>query len=175
MKRLVLLLLAVAVCLGMTACGPAGKVKLSQQFRSDEVEFIKHRGANTVWGSAYLKDRGDGPRTCAGNKVLLVPVTPYSSERMIAHYGNTRAGYTERNKSFENDDPFYLAYTRESVCDEKGRFLFKYVPDGDYFVTSLIVWSGYDPTWRTPITNGAALMRAVSVSGGKETNVTLTH
>ena len=122
-----------------------------------------------------MKSRGDGPRTCAGNKVLLVPVTHYSSERMIVRYGNARSDYTERNISFENDDPFYLSYTRENVCARDGRFIFKNVPDGDYFVTAVIMWSGYDPTWNVAMTNGAALMRRVSVAGGEEVKVTLTH
>ena len=40
MKRL-FLLLSITACLEITACEPAIKVSLTQQFRSDEVEFIR--------------------------------------------------------------------------------------------------------------------------------------
>lgn len=161
MLRIILLLL-VASC--------ATKVKTVSKFDEEQFKKLLSPGKHTVSGSALIRQRNGGVVTCAGGRVALIPVTEYSKERIVAIYGNEEGGYTpvEKKFIFEPDVPGYHSLARSAMCDTQGFFKFENVLEGEYYVTTAIVWhvSNY-------LQSGGGLARKVKVDGSTEAKVTL--
>jgi hypothetical protein len=136
------MLLALAACHIAAAAEP---VALTSTFSADEIAFVKQPGKSTVSGGAVLKLADGSTRNCAGFKVALLPVSAYSSERILKTYGNTREGQIllEQNPpKFTPDVKEYHEMLLEAVCDERGVFRFENVPAGEYFIMAFIIWDG---------------------------------
>ncbi len=151
---------------------------ISSMFDRDKAMKLLEDGSNTVKGSSLLRQRGGGVVTCAGNSVLLIPETPYARERMVALYRNTVKGYTGYNSDygrvvrrirFKPDLPEYYRLMKETTCDAQGYFKFNNVADGNFFVTTSILWEV------SSITQGGILMYYVRVSGGETKEIVLAH
>jgi hypothetical protein len=97
---------------------------------------------------------------------------------MSALYGNTSAGYNRIASARRIvGDVFYAQYHADAKkvrCDAQGNFAFRNVPNGDYFVTTLVHWIVPVNTY---VTNqeGGGIMRAVSVRGADATDVILSN
>lgn len=174
-KSLVFLLIAIFV----TACVPKQKTRivLHNRFEADAVAFVKGKGNNTVKGSAFLKTRGGDVKTCAGNDVVLIPVTPYSAERMQAIYGTTSHGVKGilemSDIHFDNDDPRYQEYKINAMCNQHGDFVFTQVPNGEYFLITSVYWEV--PMQYANSFQGGGLMRKISVEGGGSQEIILSR
>lgn len=59
----------------------------------------------------------------------------------------------------EDAPPQYFTYTRTARCDVDGRFEFKNVAPGSYFVTTTITWT----VGSSVIPQGGSLMASVTV------------
>lgn len=158
-------LLPIAIfALALAGCTSVGT--LTTSFDPNAAAFINQKGKATVTGQAFLR-RNDGVVVyAAGSEVTLIPQTYYSRERMVQIYGSGH--FSAFGKSFKNDDPQYLAYTRHTVADGEGKFTFDQVADGSYYITTTVVWmAGY-------YRQGGALMALAEVKGGQPTNVIMT-
>ena len=133
-----------------------------------EAEYIvlPKSGTSTVKGQAFLKTRAGDVKTAAGNQVLLNPVTSYS----IDWYKNSYL----TNRRLENPDPRLAAYVPIQIADGSGRFTFKNVPAGEYFVTTSVTWeapTGYQGGLQT---QGGLVSKRIKVLAGEEVEIIIT-
>jgi hypothetical protein len=166
MKRSTLMLgLAVAA----SACQQFSpqQAALSSGVAQTEVDWSRRSGANTVTGTAQIKD-GNTVHGC--ESANLIPDSAYARARMTAIFGSTTKGMRPANLApvkFERDDPLYVSTLRTTRCDASGSFSFPRVPDGVWYVTSSVKWEGASRV------EGGSMMQRVEVRGGRLVKVTL--
>ena len=100
-------------------------------------------GRASISGRAVLELADGSLKDCAGFNVELLPVTAYSSERIIKTYGNVQRGQIllEQNPpKFTPDVKEYHELLVKSACDAEGVFHIEKVPAGDYFVMAFLIW-----------------------------------
>lgn len=133
------------------------------------------KGECELRGQAFLRTRGGDVKKGAGSLVFLNPVTGYSREWWTY-------GYTLR-QPLSPADPRLENYVRETQADADGRFTFRDVPRGDYFVVSSVSWDvprmSYDPIWRTTThtmeQQGGLIAARVRLCDQQPTEVILTR
>ena len=171
MRTLLTLLAALAAWFLAGCATPTPPAPLQSTFNADEVAFIHEQGTNTIEGNAFLRQRGGGVVTCAGEIVALIPKGTYSTELMVRLYGAAtvpgyRPYYLGRNAPV-GPKAFYFA-SRHTVCDSDGRFKFENVAAGSYFVRCAV-------KWEVQSIQGGYLMEPVTFAGSDEVrNVVLT-
>jgi len=178
-KAVVLALFGLSACATMSG-EPIYYPPQSVSFNPAEVAWATATGNNTVSGNAVMRTVGGDVRTCAGTEAFLVPVSAYSTERMqIMFYGATDRGYAPANElmQFPDSPPGFSESNRRTTCDSQGDFIFTDVPDGAYYVISMVTWgalqgSGY---FTYTATQGGAVMQRVEVAGGQTRRVVLTN
>lgn len=169
--------LAIAISL-LFFCGcsvPNRTVTLINQFDKKEVEFIKTKGNNSLTGNAFLRKLNGEVVTCAGSNVVLLPVTKYSSERIATYYGNTKQGFYPASNgsiSFVPNPPEFKDFVLEGQCNSDGRFEFKDIPDGEYFVLTQVSWL---INQRGNELQGGGLMKKVHITGGNEIKIIMSQ
>jgi hypothetical protein len=121
-----------------------------------EFEWSAANGRNVIEGEAVWRSNGH-TFTCAGQKVGLTPETPYTRQRMTELYGSDEAAIRTvaevRARSANAPTRDYSAYIRFTECDSRGRFVFRDLPNGGWFV----------------------IAPAVSASGAKEVGLRRAH
>jgi hypothetical protein len=123
-------------------------------------------GQNTISGRASLVSRSGYVRTCEGNAVYLIPVTPASTALMVRLFGQASGGYASRFE-FQQQPESLLKSGRQVDCRQD--FTFERVPDGSYYAIT-------DVTWLLRLVQeGAALGTLVQVDGGKAIELDLRH
>lgn len=152
--------------------GCAQQYTIKNSFDAREVSWVKSQGKNTIDGEAFLRTNGGEVRTCAGAPVIIVPISTYSTERVLAIYNNSEKGYRPAfgsGSGFANDDPRFYEYTIRSMCDSTGHFRFKNVPDGSFYVIGSVTWqiSPY-------VVEGGRLMQKVRVSSGQTKEIIMS-
>jgi len=162
-------LLAAALVAALVGCAvPSQNRPLSRMaFPEAEYRVLPQIGAGTVKGQAFLKTRGGDVKLAAGNEVMLNPVTSYSLEWFEKSYLPGRA--------LEAADPRLATYLRTTVADGSGRFTFRSVPAGEYFVTTIVRWdaaTGYQGALQT---QGGVVTKRIKVTEGEEIEVILTR
>lgn len=164
-------LLATTIVLLLTGCASTTKtVVLKNDFNEKDAEFINKTGNNTIKGNAFFRQQGGGIVTCAGNTVVLIPVTPYSKERMSHIYKFEDIGVIPPYMdaiSFDKGNNEYLSMTKNTKCDSDGKFEFNNLANGEYYVVSSVIW-------KVRSYQGGTLMRKVSVKNGKTENIVMT-
>jgi hypothetical protein len=131
---------------GIVACSaasPAEPLKVDSPFNQDELKFVLERGKASISGRAVLELADGSLKDCAGFNVEMLPVTAYSSERIIKTYGNVQRGQIllEQNPpKFVPDVQEYHELLLKSSCNAEGVFHFENVPAGDYFVMAFLIW-----------------------------------
>jgi len=159
MKTLLLLALALAG----TAAPAAEPVPLEARFQSDAVKFVREPGTATVSGKAFLRLKDGTLKDCAGFAIELLPVAPYSNERIFKTYGNNERGQIllEQNPpKFTPDAPEYHEMLLKGACDATGVFRFTQVPAGDYYVMAFLIWE------QGGAKAGGAAMKRIHVDAG---------
>jgi len=133
----------------------------------DEQDFAQYAAAGTssIVGQAFLKTRGGDVKLGAGNEVLLCPVTPYSTEYFERQ--------VVREEQLQPPDERILRYFKSTVADASGRFEFKNLPAGEYFLGCKITWE-VQGVAGTETVGGAAYAR-VRVDSGEVAKVILTR
>ena len=174
MKRIILAVVTITTVIGCT-------VDVAGVFDRSTVAYIHARGTNTVEGNAFIRQSGGGVVTCAGEEVSLIPAGEYARERMRVVYGTDvrpayrPAGFFFALKKLSNTGAGrYWEYQRNTKCDSEGRFKFKDVAAGSYFVTTRVLWTA-NPGETFPTQEGGSLMAPVQFFGtGKVENVVLS-
>lgn len=153
-------------------------IALDSTFDETEIAWFKQPGKNTVKASAVLRQLGGTVVTCAGNEMTLMPVSTYASERIQKRYGGTQRGYWQIPDwgpilALPEAPADYAAARMNRICDPQGFATFTEVPDGDYYLTTEVVWQV--TTASSASTQGGYLMHRVTVSGGESKEVVLTQ
>ena len=170
-----------AIFLSMAIVGVLGgcvaqqyKIPVTAPFNAEEAKIALQPGNNTVKGSAMLGAllrRSEGEAvTCAGKPIHIAPVTTYSKARMMSLYDNDNAGYNPalNGRRLDESVNFWMEGARETTCDAQGYFTFENLKDGEYYVSSQIVWL------EQTLPEGGVLMKKVSVRGGETKEIVLS-
>jgi opacity protein-like surface antigen len=158
----------------------AGCAATPQQASFDPaaVAWSTQAGKNTLAGVARVQMADGKTRSCAKQPVRLAPDSGYARERMQALYGNTEAGYVDaqeaqrvREQAGLNVDQAYEQSLKTAACNSKGRFVFKNLPDGTYYVMAPVVWRNKHASQN----DGGYFMQRVTIGGGETLRVTMTR
>jgi hypothetical protein len=167
-----LLPLAVAACAGATSPPPSA----SARFDPSSVAWSKRTGANVIAGVARLEADNGKLRTCASLPVRLAPDSPYTRDRVERLYGDADAAFVEAREAqrarAEAGGGVTKAYEKSlkaSVCDAQGRFAFKNLPDGTYYVMAPVVWRNK----LGEVSEGGFFMQRVTVAGGETARIAM--
>ena len=166
MKALFVVLAAAALLGG---CAGPKTVTVDVPFNAEQARAMIKPGRNMITGSGLIRLQRGGVFTCAGEEVDLIPATEYAKRRFAASFGT--AGYSpyRTRVKFANTPSGYSEIRRTATCDAQGFFKFDKLADGDFFVTTQIVWSS-NQTYQ-----GGSLMQRVTVSGGEQKDVVLSN
>ena len=160
--------------LALSSCA-SDPVLLTEAFDEAEAEEQIKDGKNTIEGSAVWREKKGGVQKCSGYRVYLYPATKYAEERAKHLFGERKNGSREASKEkvvFIPDEKAFHRLSRRTVCDVDGKFEFENVGDGDYFLTTKIVWG--NPDEPDEQTEGGNLMQKISVKGGQKIKVVLS-
>lgn len=167
MKKLLIAALA-GLALGGCATGPTAPTPQARmEFPLYEYEQLAKAGTASVSGQAFLKTRGGDVKTAAGNEVILNPVTSYSMEWYIKAY--------TQGALLVMPDPRLVDYQKRTTADGSGRFSFKGVPPGEYFVTAPVTWeapTGYRGALQL---QGGFVTKRLVVKDGESYDVIITR
>jgi hypothetical protein len=136
-------------------------------FPEAEYANLHVTGTGVVRGQVSLVAQGGDVMVAAGNRVTLNPVTSYSSQWYeSAHLKQPLADFDSRIK----------AYVREVDADAEGRFIFANVPEGEYFLSTPLVWEAPWPVRRASSValQGRFIAQKVSIQEGREVTASLT-
>jgi hypothetical protein len=160
---IVSVMLLIASCAGMKT-GTTKPAIPRIPFPESEYAELPSSGTGTVSGSAFLKIGGN-VKAAAGERVILNPVTSYSKQwYMVSYLGNTH---------LEPPDERINKYIRTTKADAQGRFTFKNVPPGEYYIITVISWQAPVGSQGAIVSQGARLCKIITVKNHEETRVTL--
>jgi hypothetical protein len=127
-------LLSVAVCLYGCTEAPIEPVERTA-FEVSEYDSLNKEGTGIVTGRAFVKTRNGDVKTLAGETVRLHPVSLYSDQwfELASNRKVHTAAYDYRLED----------YVFMTIADDDGRFTFKDVPAGEYYLTTQIF--GFTP------------------------------
>lgn len=133
-------------------------------FMEEEWRQGTQTGTASITGQAFLRTRGGGIRTCAGEKVILMPYNSYTAEL----YEAARRG----GRAVSNPDPRIQDYSRVEVCSAQGDFSFNGLPAGRWLIFSKVIWEV--PTRYSSNVQGGDLAGIVETMEGRITKYFLT-
>ena len=152
MNIIALLLLIVSLAGCATAPPP---VASPVAFSAAEYAALPKSGNATITGQAWRTTRDGTLKAAAGNEIRLNPVTSYSLYV-----------YNSAALSPQKLDPRCLPYRRTTIADSNGRFRFKNVPAGDYFVSAAVKSSAATGRQNAPDSRGSKVIKRVTVAPG---------
>lgn len=140
-------------------------------FPVEEYEALPKTGTGEVVGQAFLKTRGGDVKTCAGEEVTLNPVTSYSDQWYEVSYIG--------QKQIDVCHGYLPLYIITKTADADGRFHFKDVPPGEYYITTRVIWQipggyhnglKYPPQWE-----GGRLCQKITVKNDEVTEIIMSN
>lgn len=102
-------------------------------FPEAEYAQLPREGDGVVTGQVFMRTVGGDVIVGAGSEVILNPVTSYST----FWYEND---YSAGGRRLSPHDPRADAWIITTQADGEGRFTFRNVPAGDYYVVSRVTW-----------------------------------
>jgi hypothetical protein len=136
-------------------------------FPIDEYVSLPDTGTATVTGQAFLKTRGGEVRFAAGEVVLLNPITSYSTQWYNESY--------IKNFIMEEGDIRQNQFIRKTTADATGRFCFKNVPRGRYYLVSSVVWEVPYGRYSMMLPQGGLIAKPIEVFDDQTQDVILTR
>lgn len=166
-KTLVVIVCSLFLCF-VVSCAtiPPPTLESRMSFPTLEYLLLAKSGSAIVKGQAFLRTRGGDVKVAAG-EVILNPVTSYSEEWY-------EKGYIQGRYLGQPDQRIW-EYTMTTIADGDGRFVFKNVPPGQYFVTTTVTWEA--PTGRqfTLQIQGGLVTKRITVNDEDEINIVITR
>ncbi|MFI4910234.1 MAG: hypothetical protein ACIAQZ_01060 [Sedimentisphaeraceae bacterium JB056] len=159
MIRLFIVLIATLLIQGC-AVKPVQRIP----FPVSEYNSLQKEGTGVVVGQAFLRTRGGDIKTAAGQDVFLNPITSYSKQWYNVAY--------KEKKPMTEPDPLYSDYIYTKVADADGRFTFKDVPPGDYYLTTNVLWE--IPAGYSMVKQGGLVTKKITVTNGETVEIILT-
>ena len=163
---IMLFLLSVVVFLHGCACTPIKPVERIPVPVS-EYNSLNKEGTGIVTGKAFLKTRGDDVKTAAGQTVRLHRVGIYS-EQWFELASNRKVHTAAYDYRLED-------YVFMTIADDDGRFTFKDVPAGEYYLTTKVFWFTPVGDRGVLIPRGGHFRKQINVEIDKTLNVILTR
>lgn len=143
---------------------PPNDAPITTNLNAQEMSHISATGTASISGQAFMRQRGGGVVTAAGEQILLLPATSYTREvtdRMLAGEPQTAAGSSIK------------PYTRTTIADADGRFTFSNLASGAYLVLAVVRWEA--PTRHGLAAQGGGLKQEVSVGNGEKASIIMTR
>ncbi len=155
---------ALGLCLGAAGCMTAVPPVLDRREPFVDADYAPYRGDGTseVSGRAIARARSGGYIYAAGDTVYLFPATPYTDE----WWQRTMV----EGSYLTSPDPRSLSYMRTTVADDEGRFQFRSLPSGDYYVVCIVTWPDAEEGRPRQVAN---LGKRVKVQGGERAEAAL--
>ena len=160
MKALTIALLGLALT-GCTMTDPwlmedYKETRQRMGFPAQEYAALNVTGNATLIGIISYKEGSISPRLGSGSEVILAPRTSYTDE----HY---RFIYDKRVKLTAWADEAW-AYHQRTVADSEGKFMFRDVAPGGYYIITSAGWDAmHGNIWREHV------MVAVDINAGVNT------
>ncbi len=156
-----------------TGCSSSNKeIRLTTDLYLYELKWFLKKGDGVIKGKVYI-DSDNGRITCKNQEVKLIPVSEYSKERMLWLYKSTEEGFRkveEGEIKFIPDRSIYYSLMKITKCDENGNFLFKDLPEGEYFIVVNVIWNS--PTNGSLFRKaGGSIMKRIKLKKGEEKEV----
>lgn len=162
-------ILAALVLVAFVGCVPRVAIKPVDRipFPEDEYKRLASTGTAIVKGQAFLKTRGGDVKTAAGNEVILNPVTTYTNQWYEVNY--------LKGMPMKEPDSRLWQYVKKQIADGNGRFTFKNVPAGDYYVTVPVFWEAPVGYQGGLVLQGGFISKRITVKDGEEIEIILTR
>jgi hypothetical protein len=154
---LVLALAGLAGCANQLA--PSKRVDMPP-FPVAEYQSLNINGDAVVTGQVFMKTVGGDVKYGAGEDVSLLPATSYTDVLYRAYLANQEPGAP---------DPQFAKYNKLTTTDGEGRFTFKGIGAGKYYVISRVGWKA--PTQFGLVQQGGYIIKPVTVQPTGETTV----
>lgn len=161
MNIIVPLLLALVLA-GCATAPPPAPPALPVAFSAAEYAALPQSGNSTITGQAFLTKANGEAKAAAGNEIRLNPVTSYSLY-----------AYNQAASAQQKLDPRCLQYRRTTRADRNGRFSFKNIPAGDYFVSAAVKSPAAPPPSHAADSRGSKVIKRVAVGPGGTADVML--
>lgn len=137
-------------------------------FDPADVAYFYEPGTASIEGQAIMQ-REDGTLQPCRGRVTLGPGGAFAEQWMQEAYGDTESATLHINAH----DPVqvtpelraYFDMRRHATCDEEGRFRFEGLADGDYYVTTSVLWIEND------IEQGGQLLQRVRIRNGESEQI----
>lgn len=161
------ILLAILMVL-LSGCAAPPRTLPSPRMAFPEAEYLRLKtvGTSVVKGQAFLKTRAGDVKTAAGNAVFLNPVTSYS----LAWYQVVIV----QGLPMDPPDSRLSSYMRTQIADGSGRFIFKNVPSGEYFITTAVTWEAATGYQGALTTQGGVITKRIKVGENEELDEIVT-
>jgi len=160
-----ILFMLIGIVLNLAGCVSMQPQPIVVPFDEGLLKPYAGAGSSTIIGQVFLKTRGAEVRVGAGNEVELVPLIPYTQERL------QRA--TINGEDIAPRDPRLAQYIRKTIADVQGNFEFTGIPAGEYIIYCLIQWE-YGTQYGTATTGGDAFA-IIKVSPNERVKVVVTR
>ena len=163
-----LLLAFLLVCLPAFLLLGACSARVEAPFDPKAGAFIHERGTAAIEGEVFLTRDYARLVRGAGERVYLIPETPYTRERFAALFRGAPAARWA--PAIEDTPQAYFDQRRMTKADSRGQFSFENLAPGRYIVASPVTWT--EPYMWIP--KGAAVWDTVTVEPGGRARVILS-
>ena len=157
------------ILLFFVGCFSAGSEKLREKRRPfDEAEyhFVRMNGTSSIRGKILKPTRSGEKKPCSGCEITLNPATSYSEVFYIKTVQN--------GIPIEEPDLRVLKYIRKAVADDSGKFEYKNIAAGKYYIYSPIVYEVPKPGGGYTKTNGF-LYKSIYIRKDENVDIILTR
>jgi hypothetical protein len=112
----------------------SGGCAVSRQTAFNPADFsgALRKGSGTVTGRVSVDTQNHGPIQPRYQPIILVPVNAYTTENVQRRFIN--------GENLQVADKRLLQYERTTQTDADGRFTFRGVPAGDYYIEGELPW-----------------------------------
>ena len=148
------------LALALASCG-AGTATIQSRFDPADAAFALKGGTGRIEGQAFLRRNFGILVTAAGERVFLIPATPYARERFTGLFGGDKRAYY--GNTVDDPPPDYYESRRETKVDMSGRFVFEDVAPGSYIVATRVFWT--EP--KSFLTRGGAIYDIVEAKNDR--------
>ena len=156
-----------AACLAVPL-GGCRTAEVGSTFDAAAAEYGLKEGTGRIEGQAFLRRDYGKLVTAAGERVFLIPATPYAVARFKALFGGDLRSYF--GNAVEEPPPEYYRYRRETKVDMRGKFAFEKLHPGRYIVATRTFWT--EPS--SYLTRGGAYYDVVEVRKDETTEAIIS-
>ena len=164
MRRIFSVFVVAVLLAGCQSAAAPPPVAINATFDPQEAAFVKAKGKGTIEGHAFLREKSGGTQNAAGEVVRLIPATAYARERFAKLYGERKFVPVAAYPKAQETDPRYPEFIRTTKTESSGRFSFKNVAPGTYFISTQVSWQKSGEL----LQQGGAIYETVTVTGKEE-------